>query len=698
MGRPAHLLPQHFGLGDDGQAVGPGRGSPGPAPRAPRGASRRGRPRVEGLLAAAGAPRRARGGRGASGRNPGRVPRPTPTRPGPGTVGSPRPGASAGGRRPGAGAAPCSGPGSSGCRTPPRAPCRPRTRAPRDRGGPPPARTPPTRPRRGTARRRGGTNCSRSAARSWPRATSARTLPRPLLRRAGLVHGEQEVRREVRPQGGSLAVEVREEELADRRQGPNRGGSPWPPRPWRGGAPAPARGAAGGSPRARRPLPPPRPPGPAGGRPPRSAPSTAGCRGRRSGSTPPRRRTTRCARAARRGAGTRPGCRPESWPRRAPRPAPPRGTPKSTSCSAQRLALEAFLAPPPPPAGGSSTCRRTPCAAAPPPPAHTHANESAVRRPEQRRHLRADTSGSRGRASKGAAPSRVHHHGGVPGQGAAAGSPLRKNRTSVAKRRASDSVGVKTSRGRPSSRSRSETRRRGWSRAGRRHRPDAPCSAARSSSSRRPGKGRLWAGPGANGSVASGGEHLLQGLHGARPAPLPAPSPRWRRTRRLAAPPATSSRRVSFMLGQIMSSEGGHEGLRRGCSCRSWWNMPVSVPTIIVSALDSLAVLDDARGAGHRVGQIQHLRPALRVGDERARPGAGPGPARTCSARTRWWVGQYPFQYSTSWSVWRATHWARFWSGARYTRVGAHGRVTVTALAEVQQMSLSAFTSAEEFT
>jgi hypothetical protein len=48
--------------------------------------------------------------------------------------------------------------------------------------------------------------------------------------------------------------------------------------------------------------------------------------------------------------------------------------------------------------------------------------------------------------------------------------------------------------------------------------------------------------------------------------------------------------------------------------------------------------------------------------------------------------------------VWDATHLARYWSGRNITVSAPRLSTTSTALDEVQQMSLSAFTSAEVLT
>ena len=68
-----------------------------------------------------------------------------------------------------------------------------------------------------------------------------------------------------------------------------------------------------------------------------------------------------------------------------------------------------------------------------------------------------------------------------------------------------------------------------------------------------------------------------------------------------------------------------------------------------------------------------------------------PGAKRSCTSQAPGWV-------ITLTPVWRATFAARYWSGIMITSGTPRLSMTLTALPEVQQMSLSAFTAAEVFT
>ena len=80
-------------------------------------------------------------------------------------------------------------------------------------------------------------------------------------------------------------------------------------------------------------------------------------------------------------------------------------------------------------------------------------------------------------------------------------------------------------------------------------------------------------------------------------------------------------------------------------------------------------------------------------------PGCAALASSTISSETWSWIGQHPSHtvISTSGSC-AAIHRPRFRSGPKRTRGAPRERTTSTALAEVQQTSVSALTSADEFT
>src|SRR6476646_1298801 len=79
-------------------------------------------------------------------------------------------------------------------------------------------------------------------------------------------------------------------------------------------------------------------------------------------------------------------------------------------------------------------------------------------------------------------------------------------------------------------------------------------------------------------------------------------------------------------------------------------------------------------------------------------PGAASRDARSSSPVKRSCTSQWPFQVMISTLVWVATHFARYSSGIMMTRGTPNDSTTRAALDEVQQMSDSAFTSADVLT
>src|SRR5690606_5405772 len=80
------------------------------------------------------------------------------------------------------------------------------------------------------------------------------------------------------------------------------------------------------------------------------------------------------------------------------------------------------------------------------------------------------------------------------------------------------------------------------------------------------------------------------------------------------------------------------------------------------------------------------------------RPGSAARNASSSSAVNRSWTSQCPFHVMISTLVCVWTYLARYSSGIMMTRGTPRLSMTFTAFAEVQQMSLSAFTSADVLT